>query len=261
MSSPRDRLTTGPVLVPTLAFDSIVNPGTDSNQSPNRKQKIRLYHTEIGNSSGSNIAAGFGYIVPNSMYKVGFYTASGSSISDDTTDAQSSTASDVPLFTVSTNDNGHVISASVRFNIVQYVIPTTANNNGTIAYTYWNGSAWTSFTPITAATLSSTGTTYAIFNNFADWTPFTSSSVTGGTAGHYAIKVAATSAPSSSAALASTVKIVSLLDFLEVLQDGQSMIRDYGEQGILLPGSAVATAYCSGANAQNWAMCDYSIEG
>ena len=110
-------------------------------------QSIVVYQTDIANNSGSAAAMGYGYKVLDADYKVGQWDDSaGTSFIDDTTDAQDAGTDDVALFTT-TNNDGFVVSASKKFDLVNLVVSTAEAGSPVYEYTYYNGTAWTTFNP------------------------------------------------------------------------------------------------------------------
>lgn len=208
----------------------------------------------VRNASGGAINVGWGYVLGNSMWKAGQWDDSETaSYIDDTTDAQDGGTGDFASFTVGTNNDGFVVQATQQFNIV-YLDVSTANNNGTIEYTYWNGSSWAALTLRSTPTLTSTGDKYIVFDSPHDWTALTATSTPVATDGlsvnMYAIRVRATTAPSVTAMLVSSMKVITLVDTFDQLEDNGQFISAFdGEHP--LPGDCSVIGYFATADAEN----------
>ena len=253
---------TGPVAFSTTANTSVLTPGAGS-----QPDSIYLGAVEVGNSTGANASCGFGYFVPNAMWKAGQWDDSiSASYTDDTTDAQDAGTDDFLMNMASpANDDGFIIQSREKFNSVYFSL-TTAGSGGGIAtpnYAYWNGSAWTTFTPFLTAAYDSTGAKTFAFLKPADWTALVAAdtpvATDGLTAGMYAIKVAWATAPTTEPQ-ADFLKPANLLDYVENVADGASIV--FNAQGeIKIPGRASLMAFCNVANAQNWVNVEYRFGG
>lgn len=250
---------TGPI-----AFASVGNTAVLSPASGSISDSLYLGQIEVGNSSGANASCGWGYKLANAMWKAGqWQNNAAASYIDDTTDAQSSTTDDFPIATA-TNNDGYVIQAKDKFNLVTLVISTANNDAGTAEYTFWNGSAWASLPLIKTPTLTSTGTVELVFHSPATWTPTLSTdsvvSTVGLTAGMYAIRCRFTTKPSVTPGKLTSMSLVRLLDFYELVPDGNSVI--FNSQGeIRIPGRQSIVPYCSTADGANWVDIEYRNGG
>ena len=103
-------------------------------------QIMRLYMQNISAGTVSMCLAGF---FPDSAWTAGQWVAVGTTLTDDTTDAQDAGADDFPINTTTIND-GHIIGCAYPFGLVSYDI-TTATVGIAIEgiVEYWNGVAWT----------------------------------------------------------------------------------------------------------------------
>jgi hypothetical protein len=84
---------------------------------------------------------------PDSSWTAGQWVAVGTTLTDDTTDAQDAGANDFPINTTTIND-GHIIGCDYPFGLVSYDM-TTATIGAAIEgiVEYWNG-AWTAIAAI-----------------------------------------------------------------------------------------------------------------
>lgn len=224
---------------------------------------IMVGRVEVGNSSGDDAAMGWGYQPADAEWKSGQWdvSATGSEYIDDTTDAQDAGTDDFAL-TTTTDDDGFVVQSLHKFNVIGITVSTAAAG-GTPAYSYkyWNGSAWATLNLLTSPDLSGTGDTYIVFLAPHDWTSLASgdSPVTSGLdAGKYAILVQATTAPTGTAALATVLWPVKICDYIEVVSDGQSVVKKYDHGMVKIPATASVVPYCSTADNANWVSIDYT---
>lgn len=250
----------GPVAFTTIANTAVLAPTTTASAI---KDYLHIHSVEVGNSSGANASVGWGIRLPNAMWKAGKWTNIGTVYTDDTTDAQDSDADDFPLSTLSVNNDGYVVQSLDKFNIVNLVISTAQNGAGTAEYNYWNGSAWTTLPTIATPTVTSTGTVSLVFLSPVDWTPLVAAdapvATSGLTAGYYAIRVRYTTAPVTTAGLLTSLNIIQLKDYVELVGDGASAVKEWHD--LKLPYRASLVPYCSTANAANWCLVEYRNGG
>ena len=246
---------TGPMAFPTIGSTVALAPNSGS-----INDSIIIGQVEVGNSTGANASCGFGIKLPNAMWLAGKFTASSNAITNDTTDAQSTTASDFALSTLSTNNDGYMLQAHEKFNVVNLVIGTAQNGAGVAEYTYWNGSAFAILPTLAAPTVTSTGNVSLIFLTPSDWTPLVAADVavttTLCTVGMYALRVRYTTAPVTTAGLLTSIELLKLLDYYEIVPDGNSIV--FNSQGeIRIPFRASLVPFCNVANAANWIDIEY----
>lgn len=221
------------------------------------RQDIQIHQSDIANNSGSDAIVGYGAKLVNADWKAGQWDDGATpEIIDDTADAQSATINDFAL-TTTTNADGHVISAKFKFGLVGYTVSTASVGSPVYVYEYWNGTAWTAFTPIVAPTFSATGETALVFAEPAGWAK-------GGDSGdeldatHYHIAVRATTAPST-APLAAKLWVVRLLDLVGKVTDGSTINRINNKDSTgsrVYPGEALVP-YCSVSSSKNIAYFEY----
>lgn len=111
---------------------------------------------------------------------------------DKTALVQAGTASTIITLT---NNDGYIVYGINPFNKFTMTISTAASGTaGVYVYYYWNGSAWTTFTPTTLPTYTATGSTSVIFDIPSAWV-VGDGTESGGNNAYYAIRVLATTAP------------------------------------------------------------------
>lgn len=221
-------------------------------------QSIRVYQVDLSNNSGSTATMGYGYKVLDADYKVGQWDDSaGTEFIDDTTDAQDAGSDDVALFTT-TNNDGFVVSAKRRFDLVNINVTTAETGSPVYVYEYWDGSAWQSFVPAVTPDFTSTGETALVFSIPDDW------ALGGGTgegidAEHYAIRVTASTAPTT-APLASTVKAVVVLDMVGSVVDGSNINKTQysNSDGAKIPPGHSLVPYSSVSDNSNVIYVEYA---
>lgn len=123
---------------------------------------------------------------------------------DKTAAIQAGTAS--TIFTT-TNNDGYLVYGVNPFNKVTLTISTAASGGSPVyTYEYWNGSAWTAFTPTALPNYAATGSTFFTFTSPSDWAAGDGTEVAGNTA-YYAIRVLATTASSSTGVSVTSVTV------------------------------------------------------
>lgn len=230
------------------------------------KQLVYIGAT-LNNRSGGAIIAGIGFKLDNSRWKAGLWDDSeAASYIDDTTDAQDAGTNDFAL-TTTTNNDGFVIQALDKFGIVGVTVGTAgAGGSPAFEYTYWNG-AWTALTLIETPTWTSTGEKTLAFAPPADWTALAAAdtpvATDGLTAGYYAIRVRATTAPSGTAALADIAWVARLYDYKEDVSDNAVLnaIPEDADRGIVLQGGESIIPYFGTAHANNSVTVRYAVRG
>jgi hypothetical protein len=254
---------TGPIKFAAICKTPVLAPPTRPTGS-NAAVNDRLYlgTVEVGNSAGAAASCGFGYELPDAMWKAGQWDDSETaSYVDDTTDAQSTTANDFPISTTTVND-GFVVQALCPFNSIGITISVAITANGSAPeYTYWNG-AWTALTILNTPDFANTGDTYINFLRPVDWTPLAAAdapvATDGLSTGYYAVRVRMITAAPSAACRATELWASRLLDYVESVDDGKSIV--FNAQGeIIIPYRASLIAYCSTANAANWINIEYRL--
>lgn len=220
------------------------------------KQNIMIHQADIANNSGSDAALGYGYQLINSKWAAGQWddSSTGTEFTDDTTDAQDAGTNDFAI-TTTTNNDGCIISASEPFDMVGFTVSTAEVGSPVYEYAYWNGSAWTTFTPIVEPDFTASETAI-VFGAFNDWAVAAGS---GTTAAHYAIRIRATTAPST-APLAAVLWTVKMLDLVGVVSTGSTVnkIQYVNSSGMKIPTGHNLVPYCSVADVRNVAYFEYS---
>lgn len=244
----------GPIYFANKAKDEILSGST----SP-IKESLFLKEVQVGNGNATEASVAFGYKLTSDKWKAGQWDDSETaSYIDDTTHAQDSTTNNFALFTT-TNNDGFVIQAAEKFGIVGLTIATTQGGSPTYEYTYWNGSSWATLTTVENPSYASAADTYLVFNEPVDWAALASSdtpvATDGLTAGYYAIRARATTAPST-APIATIAWVIRLLDYIKVLPAGYAAVRTSAE-GIKVPPGHSVIPYCSTASSANWIILEY----
>ena len=230
------------------------------------KESIMVGRVEIGNSSGADASAGWGFQPADASWKAGQVSFDGTdtmdSYTEDTTDAQDAGTGDFAL-TTTTNDDGFAVQAATPFNVIGVTVSqAAAGGSPAYEYYYWNGSIWATLNVLSAFDPSGTGDKYVTFLAPHDWAAFTATdepvATYGFTAGLYGVAVIAATAPSSTAALATKIWPVRLLDYIETVGDGQSVVRRYDHGMAKIPSGSSLVPYCSTADNANWITIDYT---
>jgi hypothetical protein len=235
---------------------NFVNVGKDQVLTPPTSplaEKLYVHWLEVGNNGASASAGGVGFQYPTTMWVAGQWTESGGAFTDDTTDAQDAGADDFGLFTT-TNNGGHIVMCKDKFNIIGYTVGVAASGGSpAFDYSYYNGSAWVAFTPMSTPTYTATGDTYLVFGSQAAWAK-------GGISGYsdyYQIRVRATTAPSSAGGSATLMWAIKLIDYnSSIPADNSSCVID-SESGVLIPYGASLVPYMATADAGNWLKVEW----
>ena len=111
-------------------------------------------------------------VMPPKMQAVDFdrvFTGAQGSLTDDTTDAGSSTKADVALFAA--DDDVLVLGSKSKFSYVLFDLDTVASSDCALLAYYWNGTAWAALTIADSSTGFSVNDGLISFTAPADWEP------------------------------------------------------------------------------------------
>lgn len=107
---------------------------------------IAVGSATLHNRSGGVAQVALAGRFPSSLWAAGQVTAAGVYTAD-TTDAQSSTASDFSLHTRTDSGSGILIASALPFNIIGIIVGTTGDQTSpTLVVEYWNGTDWIDIT-------------------------------------------------------------------------------------------------------------------
>lgn len=231
--------------------------------SPASGTTLAISEIEVQNRSGSSINLGWGRKLPDAGWKAGQWDDSDSSskYSDDTTDAQDTGANDFALTTTTAND-GFVVQALRRFNLVGITQGSTTEAGSPVyEFRYWDGSSWTNLTLIDTPAFTTATDTYLSFGIPNDWSKGGDTN-DGIDTDKYALRVRATTAPST-APLATLIWVVELLDFAESVSDNNSIVYSSSDprQQKALEGGEGIIPYYGTANANNLVGLAYRVFG
>lgn len=252
-----------PMVIEAISYP--VKAKTDAIPSQSGKQLIFMGAT-VQNRAGASNFVGIGFKVDNSRWKAGQWDDSETaSYIEDTTDAQDVGANDFAL-TTTTNNDGFVIQSLDKFGIVALQVGTAQAGSPVYEYTYWNGSSWTALTTIEVPTSYTVAEHTIAFFAPTDWAALAAAdapvATDGLTAGYYAIRLRATTAPST-APLATQIWVAKVYDFKEDVSDN-GLINFTPEDpinGIALHGGESIIPYYKTAHADNVVTVRYAIRG
>lgn len=155
---------------------------------------------------------------------------------DKTAAIQAGTASTI---ITTTNNDGYLVYGVNPFNKVSLTISTAATGGSPVyTYEYWNGSAWTAFTPTTLPDYTAVGSTFFAFTAPSAWAAGDGTEVAGNTT-YYAIRVLATTAPSSTGVNVTSVTVTntnydaSPATFSVFPGEGDGILSAYVYRGLL----------------------------
>ncbi|MCJ7564815.1 MAG: hypothetical protein MUP52_09535 [Candidatus Aminicenantes bacterium] len=205
-------------------------------------QIMRVYMQNISAGTVSLCLAG---LFPDSAWTAGQWVAVGTTLTDDTTDAQDAGTNDFPINTTTIND-GHIIGCTYPFGLVSYDM-TTATIGAALAgiIEYWNGAAWTEIAetgmlvdiPRGVGVQWATGELIIMFDPPADWA--VGGSGTGVSATKYNLRYAS-SAAGTTAGLARRIYVgVPITSWRNIATLTEASVRDYSPNGLSIPDGVV----------------------
>lgn len=216
------------------------------------KQSLEIHRIEVGNSSGADAAAGWGYAWPSEAIKLGDYDTVGPSPKY-TERSQDLAAGAIALGT----GGGIVVQVPRAFGALGMNV--TIVGGAISARKYWNGSSFATFSGTQLETLVPTGTGYSVdLSHYpSDWASLVAADAPvasdGLSAGYFAwlIELAAP-------VTIDRLEAITMRNYVELVADGNALVDSY-EPGIKLPFNSSVVPYLSIANADNWAQIEYSI--
>jgi hypothetical protein len=210
--------------------------------SATSEQIMRVYLQNISAGTVSMCIAGF---FPDSAWTAGQWVAVGTTLTDDTTDAQDAGTNDFPINTTTIND-GHIIGCTYPFGLVSYDMTTAtigAALEGIIEY--WNGVAWTAIAatqmlvdiPRVAGVQWALGELIIMFYPPIDWA--VGGTGTGVSQTKYNLRYSS-SAAGTTAGLARRVYVgVPLTAWRNIATLTEAPVREYTPNGLSIPDGVV----------------------
>jgi hypothetical protein len=206
------------------------------------EQIMRVYMQNISAGTVSLCLAG---LFPDSTWTAGQWVAVGTTLTDDTTDAQDAGADDFPINTTTIND-GHIIGCTYPFGLVSYDI-TTATIGAALAgiIEYWNGAAWTAIAatgmhvdiPRGVGVQWALGELIIMFDPPVDWA--VGGTGTGVSATKYNLRYAS-SAAGTTAGLARRIYVgIPITSWRNILTLAEAPVREYTPNGLSIPDGVV----------------------
>jgi hypothetical protein len=229
--------------------------------------RFAVQSVQVQNRSGSTATIGWGGRLPadSTLWKAGQYTASGTSYTDDTDDAQDSGATDFAL-TTTTNNDGFIVLCQIPFNILSIIVSATVSTGSPIyevAYSV-SGGTWTTLTLanlLVAPDFSAAGENLLWWASPGDWAKTASGHATGIPTGYYGLRVRATTAPSQAPVATQIIPGV-IADSVKSVGDAGVVNWDYPNSEHTLPPQCDALAIAiSVANDQNSVNARYRLRG
>lgn len=227
---------------------------------------------EVQNRSGQPATIGFGGRLKNdpTLWKAGQYvTGAPGTYTDDTTEAQNTTANDFALSTLVNND-GSIVLCQIPFNCLSVIVGTAGAGGAPVWDLEYSqaGGAWASlFTnAYSQPAFIATGEQLVWWAMPPDWAVTEAGHATGITVGYYGIRLRATTAPTVTAALATQLIPGIMVEATEAIADNAVALWEYQglAEGLLPPqcdGLAVAMAGAGIPNNQNKVSCLYRLRG
>ena len=213
----------------------------------------------LANHSGSAVVLGAGTRKAKYRWKAGTWVQATTTYTDETTDAQSAAANDVPLETLTVND-GFVVLCLDKFNLIDLFVGTAGVGAAiTHDFAYSKAGAWNLFTPIANMVVpppNTAGQNWAAGENimwwdvFPDWDVTTGAEGTAIPSGYYGIRVRAPIV-GTTAALANTLSVHYMAYYQKAVADGTraQLIAPGTDIGSSLgPGEAASVAFSVASN-------------
>jgi len=205
-------------------------------------QIMRVYAQNYSAGTVSMCLAGF---FPDSSWTAGQWVAVGTTLTDDTTDAQDAGTNDFPINTTTIND-GHIIGCDYPFGLISYDM-TTATIGAALEgiLEYWNGVAWIPLAatqmlvdiPRAAGIQWAAGELIVMFNPPLDWA--VGGTGTGVSATKYNLRYSS-SAAGTTAGLARRIYVgIPITSWKAIATLIEAQMRDYTPNGLSIPDGVV----------------------
>ena len=207
----------------------------------------------LTNNSGSSVVLGVGSRKAKHRWKAGQWTSATTTYNDDTTDAQSGTATDFPMETLTVND-GMCIFCQDKFNLISFLVATASVGASVVRdFAYSKAGAWSIFTianlvivpPSTAGQQWTVGENLAMWNVFPDWDLTTGAEGTNVPPGYYGVRFRATTVPTT-AGVSTSMSLHLMTFFQEAVATATrvALIAPGNESGSSLgPGDAASVVF------------------
>lgn len=255
---------TGPKAFPGIFVTPVISANS-GNTNSHEDDRIHVSRAEVGNSTGSAANCGFGYEIPDAHWKAGIWDNSASaSYTDDTTDAQDAGATDFAMTNASEDDDGFVVQSNMKFNVLGMDIGTAGAGGGIASptYEYWSTSGWKTLPVIESGDFTNNSSfEYVVWLEPLDLDVLASGDTPVDTdgldSGKYAIRISWGTAPTT-APVADEIWIGQLMDYVEQVEDGKSIRKEFNPDQPL-PFKSNLIAYCNVANAANWIDVEYRM--
>lgn len=210
-------------------------------------RQLAIYNVRAWNRSGSAIDVGIVRQLATGLgnrYKL-YAMTTGATVVTEVTAAL--LAAGQIVATITAND-GFVVSAVCQFGFLGFTVSNAAAN-GTYAFKYWNGSAWTTLTTIENPTnLASTGDKFIVFLPPVDWA---AGGPTGVDSSMYSIFVQHTTAPDDTGAINAMWVGEFIEEFEGVADNAAVQVIFDAERPFLLDANEGLHPYFGTANAAN----------
>lgn len=251
-------------------FHSFVNKGKDRViQAPTEpfKEFLDIAEVQIGNSSGGDVAVGWGHTLPLTSWHVGQWdndaNAGDGAFTDDTADAQEPTADDVAIGTNTEVNEGALVVSEKFPHLIRLNLTTAEVGTASVtAYQYWSTTGWKTLPTLEVIDFTTTGDKYLVALKPIDADILVAGDApvdtAGAPAGGYAVKIYFTTAAGTSAPIAGEVELVHLLDYIEKIPDGAASVQsNYPQSTHLIPPGQHLVPYIGTANNNNWILVKY----
>lgn len=214
-------------------------------------QQLLAYSVSAYNGTASENSIGLFHSISDPHVKLYKILAAGDA--DFTTQIQAGTA--VSIFNT-TNNDGCLFQSKEKFNMIAFNVSQVQTGSPVYAYTYWNGSTYSTLTLLNTPVYTATGTQVAVFNAPIDWVAGDGSE--DANAEFYSIRVISTTAPSQAVQI-NSLKVGKMLKYSDFVLPGSSVSLNFEDQPYLLQAGEAIIPFFSYTNASNRLEITYKI--
>lgn len=224
--------------------------------SPSAGKQIHVFEVSAKNATGGAIAMGI--LKRLSLDKVSFYKIIAADTPDATVANGIKDGTATKIFTT-TNDDGFLVQCDEKFSVVGLNVSTAAIG-GTFTIEYFNGTAYTTLTPVAVPAAYGAGTQLLAFMSPIDWVAGTTDGV-GGETDKYSILVRASVAPGGDVS-ADDIWVCRSMEFNAGVPDkGELLLKFPDDKPFVFAAEEGIQPYFGGsANANNTMRVVYQVQ-
>lgn len=213
-------------------------------------QQVQLHSYAVNNANVVACDVGLGVAYGNYAWKL--YSLVSGVAADLTSSVQSNVASQI--FTL-VNDDGYMVSCQHPFGYLYLEVGQASTGSPVYSYDYFNGSVWSTLTPLQTPVYSSSGSVFLAFNPPVDWVAgdggYTADSL-------YSIRVLASTAPTQVVNL-SGMAVSKWLYYQTSLAANSRLQVTFDPHPVLLENAEALSPYFSLSYVQNSIEASYQV--